>query len=385
MTNNRGTFAVLGGGIGGLTLAIALQRKNIDVVVYESAPHWKPLGAGVGLAGNAVRAFREIGIEQDVLAVGKVLKKVVIRNQKGKRLMVTDSEDVSRRFGVVNNFTIHRADLHHVLINKLKPGTVVLDKACVGFEQGPNGVSISFKDGTKAHADYLIAADGIHSVARKKLLSDVKTRYAGYTCWRGVIDDLPPAFDQDETSETWGQGRRFGIVPLTKDRVYWFACVNAGANDPMMRSLVPMDLMAFFGDFHSPIPELIKRTTKMIWNDIIDIEPLHRFAFGRVVLMGDAAHATTPNLGQGACMAIEDAVLLSNLVESETDAEDAFKKFEEKRIRRTTKIVNDSWQLGKMAQWENPFMASLRNMMISLAPKSMADSQFKFIYDVSLK
>lgn len=385
MKNNKRTFAILGGGIGGLTLAIALQRKDLNVVVYESAPQWKPLGAGVGLAGNAVKAFREIGIEQDVLAVGKILKKVVIRNKKGKALLITDSEEVSRRFGVVNNFAIHRADLHQVLINKLTPGTVVLDKACVDFEQGSNGVSISFKDGTKANADYLIAADGIHSVARRKLLSEVKTRYAGYTCWRGVIEDLPPGFDPDETSETWGQGTRFGIVPLTKDRVYWFACVNAGANDPMMRSLGPMDLMAFFGDFHAPVPGLLKRATKMIWNDIIDIEPVSKFAFGRVVLMGDAAHATTPNLGQGACMAIEDAVVLANLVETHPDAEVAFKLFEEKRIRRTTKIVNDSWQLGKMAQWENPFMTSLRNMMISLAPKSVADNQFKFIYDVSLK
>lgn len=385
MNHRKRAFAILGGGIGGLTLAIALQRKNIDVVVYESAPQWKPLGAGIGLAGNAVKAFREIGIEQDVLAVGKVLKKVVIRNIKGKALMITDSEDLSRRFGVVNNFALHRADLHHVLINKLRPGTVQLDKSCVGFEQNADGVSITFKDGTKAHADYLIAADGIHSVARRKLLSDVKTRYAGYTCWRGIIEDLPADLDPDETSETWGQGTRFGIVPLTRDRVYWFACVNAGANDPMMRSLSPADLLTFFKDFHAPIPELLRRTTTTIWNDIIDIEPISRFAFDRVVLMGDAAHATTPNLGQGACMAIEDAVVLSNLIESQTDASQAFRMFEEKRIRRTTKIVNDSWQLGKMAQWENPFMTSIRNMMISLAPKSVADSQFKFICDVSLK
>jgi 2-polyprenyl-6-methoxyphenol hydroxylase-like FAD-dependent oxidoreductase len=378
-------YAILGGGIGGLTLAIALQRKNIDVVVYESAPQWKPLGAGVGLAGNAVKAFREIGIEQDVLAVGKVIRNVVIRNKKGKALMSTDSEEVSRRFGVVNNFAIHRADLHHVLISKLKPGTVQLDKSCIDFEQTADGVSIVFKDGTKANADYLIAADGIHSVARKKLLNDVKTRYAGYTCWRGVLDDLPADFNQDETSETWGRGTRFGIVPLTRDRVYWFACVNAGANDPMMRSLNPMDLLTFFKDFHAPIPELIERSAKVIWNDIIDIEPLTRFAFGRVVLMGDAAHATTPNLGQGACMAIEDAVVLSNLVDSQADAEEAFRLFEEKRIRRTTKIVNDSWQLGKMAQWENPVMTSLRDLAISLVPKSVADNQFKFIYDVSLK
>jgi 2-polyprenyl-6-methoxyphenol hydroxylase-like FAD-dependent oxidoreductase len=101
--------------------------------------------------------------------------------------------------------------------------------------------------------------------------------------------------------------------------------------------------------------------------------------------MGDAAHATTPNMGQGACMAVEDAVVLANLLETSPNPEGAFKLFEQKRIRRTTKIVNDSWQIGKLAQWENPFMISLRNVAISLVPKSVTDNQFKFIYDVSLK
>lgn len=378
-------FAILGGGIGGLTLAIALQRKNIDVTVYEAAPQWKPVGAGLGLAGNAMKAFREIGIDQQILREGKVLKQVVIRNPRGKILVSTDSEEVSRRFGVVNNFTIHRADLHHVLISQLSPGTVQLNKACVDFIQDDNGVHLRFADVTNECADYLIAADGIHSVARKKLLSNVKTRYAGYTCWRGVTDDLPEGFNSDETSETWGQGVRAGIVPLTKGRVYWFICANATANDPMMRSLSPTDLLTFVGNFHAPIPDLVKRTSKVIWNDIIDLEPLDQFAFGRVVLMGDAAHATTPNMGQGACMAIEDAAVLANLIESSWPVEEAFKLFEQKRIRRTTKIVNDSWQIGKMAQWENPLATSLRNLAISLVPKRVADNQFKFIYDVSLK
>lgn len=378
------TFAILGGGIGGLTIAIALQRKNFDVVVYESAPQLKAVGAGLGLAGNAMKAFREIGIADDVMKESKILKRVVIRNPKGKVLISTDSEEVSKRFGVVNNFTIHRADLHHVLISKLKPGTIQLGKICMDFQQTAQGVKLFFKDFSTAEADYLIAADGVHSMARKKLIKESKTRYAGYTCWRGVTDELPENFNPDETSETWGQGTRVGIVPMTKGRVYWFVCVNATADDPLMRSLTPMDLLTFCGDFHDPIPALIRKTNKMIWNDIIDIEPISQFAFDRVVLMGDAAHATTPNMGQGACMAIEDAVVLANLIE-QSPVEEAFKLFEARRIRRTTKIVNDSWQLGKMAQWENPFMTSLRNMMISLVPKSVADNQFKFIYDVSLK
>lgn len=378
-------FAILGGGIGGLSLAVALQRKNINVTVYEAAPQWKPVGAALGLAGNAMKAFREIGIEKEVIHEGRVLKNVVIRSPRGKILVSTDSEEVSKRFGVVNNFTIHRADLHKVLIDQLRPGTVQLNKACVEFTQGDDGIDIQFSDGSTAHADYMIAADGIHSVVRKKLVPQSITRYAGYTCWRGVTNDVPPGFNFDETSETWGQGSRFGIVPLKDETVYWFACVNAKANDQMMRSLQPNDLLAFFGDFHEPVPELIKRTSKVIWNDIIDIEPLTHFAFGKVVLIGDAAHATTPNMGQGACMAIEDAAVIANLIERSSAAEEAFKMFEQKRIERTTRIVNDSWQIGRIAQWQNPIATSFRNLAISLVPKRVADSQFKFIYDVSLK
>ncbi len=383
MTNR---FAILGGGIGGLSLAIALTRRGHDVIVYEAAPQWKPLGAGLGLAGNAIKAFREIGIDQEVLAMSRVLKKVVVRSQKGRALMATDSQEISRRFGVVNNFTIHRADLHQVLTSQLAPNTVQLGKACVDIEQDNRGVKIYFKDGTHVDHDFAIAADGIHSPVRKKFVPHSKTRYAGYTCWRGVTDQIPDGLDMDETSETWGPGCRMGIVPMTQNRVYWFACVNASENNSTMKSLSPSELLLFFRGFHAPVPELIRSTSAsaIIWNDIIDLEPLTKFAFGRVVLMGDAAHATTPNMGQGACMAIEDAVVLANSIDACSDPVEAFNVFEQKRILRTTKVVNDSWQIGKMAQWDNPLLTGIRNFALPFIPQSVTDKQFRFIYDVSL-
>ena len=379
-------YAILGGGIGGLSLAIALTRRGYHVTVYEAAPEWRPVGAGLGLAGNAIKAFRAIGIDQDVLAMSRVLKKVAVRSQSGKALMVTDSEEVSRRFGVTNNFTIHRADLHQVLISQLQPGTVQLGKACIDIVQHEHGVTLEFKDGTRANHDFLIAADGIHSPVRKKLLPNSKTRYAGYTCWRGVTEHIPQGLDMDETSETWGPGCRIGIVPMTHGRIYWFACVNASENNAILKSLAPRELLTFFKNFHAPIPELVENTpaNRVIWNDIIDLEPLTQFAFNRVVLMGDAAHATTPNMGQGACMAIEDAVVLANCLDANADPIEAFRSFEQKRIRRTTKVVNDSWQIGKMAQWDNPLLTTIRNFALPFLPQSVTDKQFKFIYDVSL-
>ncbi|HEX6226886.1 MAG TPA: FAD-dependent monooxygenase [Chryseolinea sp.] len=378
-------FAIIGGGIGGLTLAIAMQRKGYSVTVYENAPAIKPLGAGLGLAANAVRAFMEIGISDDVLEAGSILKKISIKNQHGQVLATTDSDRISRRYNVVNNFTIHRADLHDVLLRHLEEGTLQLGRGCTDFTQDASGVTLKFQDGTSATVDYAIACDGVHSLFRKKLLPQSLPRYAGYTCWRAVIDDLPPSLNMNETSETWGAGSRFGIAPLTNNRLYWFACVNAPENDQQKRSYTTKELLKHFGNFHSPIPEIIRYTKdhQLIWNDIIDIKPLKQFAFGRILLLGDAAHATTPNMGQGACLAIEDAAILANTIANSHAVESAFVDFEKKRIQRTTKIVNESWQLGRLAQLENKWLISLRNILLRLTPESVAEKQIKFIREVS--
>jgi len=379
------TFAIVGGGIGGLTLAIALQRKGFNAAVYEHAPEIRPLGAGLGLAANAVKAFFEIGIGEEVLQVGQVIKMVRIKDTEGHILTETDSAQLSAKLGAINNFTVHRADLHDVLLRQLQPGTLHLNKACVDVHQQPGGVTLRFSDGTETPADYVIAADGIHSPIRKKLVPDAQPRYAGYTCWRAVINDVPAGFDFDETSETWGAGSRFGVVPLSNRRVYWFACINAGPNDPHMRAFNIDSLRSHFSHFHNPIPELLARTTndQLIWSDIIDLKPLTRFAFDRIVLMGDAAHATTPNMGQGACLAVEDAATLANCIEDYATPEEAFRRFEEKRIGRTTRIVNKSWTLGKAAQLQNPLLVSLRNLAIRLTPPQFAEQQVRFIHDIS--
>ena len=377
-------FAIIGGGIGGLTLAIAMQRKGIDVKVLEAAPQFKPLGAGLVLAANAMKALTEIGIADAVLPVGKQIKKMFGKDEHGGVIAFTDAAQLTIKFGAVNNFTIHRADLHDVLTKFLHPGTLEFDKTCVDFEQGEQGVTVHFSDGTTTHVDYLVACDGIHSVIRKKLLPGSLPRYSGYTCWRAVIDDLPDGFNTEETTESWGPGRRFGVVPLSNNKIYWFATLNAKANDPAMRLATIPDLQKYFKNFHFPIPTIFQRTRneQLIWSDIIDIKPIKKFAFGKIVLMGDAAHATTPNMGQGACMAIEDAATLANGL-IKYPAEEAFKKFEAHRIKRTTRIVNQSWSFGKIAQLENSLLISLRNGAFRKMPKRTIDKQLKALYDVS--
>ncbi len=183
MTNIGKSFAIVGGGIGGLALAIAMQRKGYNVNVFENAPSIKPLGAGLGLAANAVKALSSIGISDDVLAKGKVMRNLMIKSQEGKTLSVTDSEQITKRFGMINNFTIHRADLHDVLIGHLAPNTLHLGKGCATFEQENSGAKLFFHDGSTARFDYLIACDGIHSVFRKSFClrhkSDMQDTLAG--------------------------------------------------------------------------------------------------------------------------------------------------------------------------------------------------------------
>lgn len=377
-------YAIVGGGIGGLSTAVALQRKGFNIIVYEAAPAFKPLGAGLALAGNAVKAYQDIGIEAEIVGAGKQLADAFIKDENGRVISQTDIREMTRLFGVLNSFTIHRADLHERLVSLLQPGTLVFGKAVNAITTKNDLVAIGFGDGTQANAHFVIAADGIHSVIRKHLMPGAEPRYSGYTCWRAVIDKAPPEANLDEACESWGRGRRFGVVPLAGNRIYWFATLNAKQNDSAMRKATVKDLEEVYKGFHSPIPQVLAltRDEQLIWGDIIDLKPINRFAFPRILLIGDAAHATTPNLGQGACMAIEDAATVANALDK-YEPQEAFQRFEQHRLKRTASIVNQSWTLGRLAQWENGMLRTLRNAALRRVPQRMIRQQLQELYDVT--
>lgn len=371
-------FAILGGGICGLTTAIALQKIGIRAEVFESAPQFKPLGAGLLLAANAVRSFQKIGIAEKIVSHGRLLPAFSILNDRGRTITTADATRIGQKYGL-HNFAIHRADLHEALAAELDPAQLHTGKRAVGFSKNGEKTLVRFDDGSAHETDYLLAAEGIHSAIRQQLMPDSKPRYAGQTCWRGVVD--AGAVSQVFASETWGAAGRFGIVPLADNRIYWFAVANAPQNDPAMRAFRVADLQRIFGKFHNPIPQILAQTRDedLIWNDIIDLKPLPRFAFGNTLLLGDAAHATTPNLGQGACQAIEDAVVLADELQKNPDPATAFTAFENRRLKRTRFIVEQSWTLGKMAHWENPFLVSLRNNLLRLVPESVNERQMRAV------
>ena len=166
--------------------------------------------------------------------------------------------------------------------------------------------------------------------------------------------------------------------------MYWFACINAKRADPTFKNYRVNDLLNHFGDYHEPIPSILRETVdeSLLWNDIFDLKPIKNYAFQNILLIGDAAHATTPNMGQGACQAIEDVVILIDEIKKNSGIRQAFKAFEERRIKRTHEIINMSWRIGKIAQLENSILASLRNFLFRRIPSSFNEKQLEKIYDV---
>jgi 2-polyprenyl-6-methoxyphenol hydroxylase-like FAD-dependent oxidoreductase len=380
-------ITIIGAGIGGLSAAIAI-RKNLPaatIEIFEASSELKAVGAGLGLAANAVLAFDQLGIKDKVLAQSKVIERLKILDKKGRTLTETDNMALNRAFDTVSNFTVHRAALQEVLLSELKNVRIHYGKKVRSFTQHNGSVELEFTDGSIHTATYVIAADGIHSVFRKQLLPGSAIRFAGYTCWRGVTSEIPASHQQHIATETWAEGKRFGIVTLKDNRIYWFACINApGMKVLRFADYTREDLLQSFSGFHAPVCELIRSTPEedIIWNDIIDFKPVSRFAFGNILLLGDAAHATTPNMGQGACQAIEDAAVLGNLLRRHHDIGEAFRVFEQKRLKRTAFIVNRSWQIGKMAQLGNPLLSAIRNALMKLVPASAGLRQIRQVLDV---
>lgn len=371
------TFTILGGGIAGLTAALALKKAGITATVIEAAPEFRPVGAGIVLAVNAMRAYRQLGLYDALLAAGNRVEQISIYDEKGAVINRTFTPGVEG----LTNLAIHRAELHRVLLEALGDVPILTGKRSKDIEETERGYRVHFEDGSRADTNYLIVAEGIHSLIRKKIVPGSRIRYSGYTCWRGVADNT--LLNIHESSETWGTGGRFGMVPIGANKVYWFACKNAPPADPRMKALGTAGLLQFFKDYHAPIADILRTTPagQVIWSDISDLEPMEHYAFGNLVLIGDAAHATTPNMGQGACQAIEDAMVLSNCLEGTPVVKDAFRLFEQKRIKRTHYIVRQSWTLGRLAQWENPVLTRLRNALLRSIPQRVFQRQVEKVYE----
>jgi 2-polyprenyl-6-methoxyphenol hydroxylase-like FAD-dependent oxidoreductase len=344
---------VVGAGIGGVTAAVALEQCGWQVTVLERAPELGEVGAGISVWPSAVAALEELGIEgvSKAAAPGEAAG---MRRPDGR--WVVEAADL----GVEVPVMIHRAQLHELITDRFGPGITVRTGVTVtGISQDADGVTVEAGD-ERLRGELLVAADGLRSVVRRGLYPEHPgPRYSGYTAYRGIADiDV-----NDGGGETWGHGQRFGFARLIDGRFYWYATANRQAG------LASGEVAEQFEDWHHPIPALIAATQTVLQNDIYDLPtPLVPFVTGRVVLLGDAAHAMTPNLGRGACSAIEDAGVLARHLQ-ESDLCTALAVYDAERRPVTAKLVKRSRAIGRLGQLDNRMLCGLRDGLLGLAGK----------------
>lgn len=369
---------IIGGGIGGITAAIALKRAGLDVTVYERAEELLEVGSGLPLWTNALRALHVLGLTDELEKSGVQVRSVRVTTWNGDILTDTSNDKHLKKLGTIT-IVVHRAELLALLLKTLGEENVQLGMNCVGFTQDADGVTANFTSGQKAQGDVLIGADGIHSITRTQLFGFIKPKYVGYTCWRGLAHTSRSGLE----TWAWGKGCQFGITPMSQERAYWFVQKYAPKGEEDKSGERKNGLLELFHDWHDPIPAVIEATaeTDILRNDIYELQHLHQWSQGRVTLLGDAAHAMTPNLGQGACQAIEDAVVLADCLKDTTNVIAALQNYEKRRITRTYRTTRLAHFIGQAVQWENPILSVSRNIIIKNTPVSMAIKQFMWLLD----
>jgi 2-polyprenyl-6-methoxyphenol hydroxylase-like FAD-dependent oxidoreductase len=361
---------IAGAGIGGLTLAVALQRRGVPVTILERETEMRLAGSGLALSPNAMVALGQLGVAESVERAGAAIAKSAILDSSGRPLGAEfDVATLAKELGAPI-VALHRARLHDVLLQAAGPGIVRTGVTAVRYECSADHVTVICTDGTRMQADLLVGADGLRSAIRAQLIGDGDPVYAGYTSWRGVTPAGAVPMPR-RMSESWGRGERFGIVEIGGEQIYWFAVANAPAGG--QDDDVKQELLARFGSWHSPIATVIERTpaTSILRTDITDRRPVTRWHDHRVVLLGDAAHPMTPNLGQGAGQAIEDAAVLDRCLAMTDNVDEAVARYEARRIARANGIVRGSRNLGALAQLQNPIAVWMRNAALRLTPASV--------------
>jgi len=343
---------VAGGGIGGLTAAIALRRAGFEVSVFERAAELGEVGAGLLPASNAQKALKKLGLAEAVSSLGTPASAAEIRSWRGEVLVSIPAAELEKKIGAPSA-AVHRADLQALLAREVGEGTLRLGTEVVAFEQDENGVRVLLADGSRESADILVGADGLRSRIRAGLFGPEEPRYAGYTAWRAVVVPEEGLLPWGAGFESWGRGARFGCAHIGNGRVYWFATRNApeGEKDGPPGSLdgARANLLRLFEGWHRPIGGLVEAAEEnaILRTDIYDREPLdERWGEGRVTLLGDAAHPMTPNLGQGACQAIEDAVVLARCLGERGATAEALRRYERLRSDRVAMVVRRSRRVG---------------------------------------
>ena len=336
-------IAIIGAGMGGLTTGIALKKFGHRVTIYEQTEQILPVGAAISLWSNGVKCLNYLGLTEQVAKLGGQMNDLAYIDGLNGEVMTQFSlapliEEVGQR-----PYPVSRAELQNMLMDAFGRQDIQLGKRMVSIEDKGQHVEIGFQDGSTVSAALLIGADGTHSMTRQYVLGkQVERRYAGYVNWNGLVEiseDLAPA---QQWTTFVGEGKRASLMPVAEHRFYFFFDVPLPAGLENQRLEYKPLLKQYFSGWCSQVQRLIDSIDEQKTNrvEIHDIEPFTQFYKGRVVILGDAAHSTTPDIGQGGCQAMEDAVYLARALQINTlGLEDALIRYQNKRNERANELL----------------------------------------------
>ncbi len=357
---------VVGAGIAGLATANALQQGGHDVTVIEERTDTSS-GAGISIWPNALAALDQIGLGDTVRAAGGRITAGAMRWRDGTWLRHPSPQRLVKALGEPL-VVIHRNVLTSVLAGALSEGTLRYGVAADSLVATADGVRVTLSDGTAVHADAVVGADGTHSIVARHLNGPLANRYVGYTAWRGVADCT---IDPEFAGETLGPSVEVGHVPLGATNTYWFATERTpeGQTSPQGELNYLREKFASWAD---PVPAVLAATdpARVLRNDLYDRDWARQWSRGPIVVVGDAAHAMRPHLGQGGCQGIEDAAILAAFVDSADDLASAFARFAAFRQPRVRSLVRESATVGRIVNLP-PLLSTLATRATVLSPEAL--------------
>ncbi|QOW49785.1 MULTISPECIES: FAD-dependent urate hydroxylase HpxO [unclassified Acinetobacter] len=336
-------ITIIGAGMAGLTTGIALKKFGHQVTIYEQAEQILPVGAAISLWSNGVKCLNYLGLTEQVEKLGGKMDHLAYIDGLTGDVMTQFSlfpliEEVGQR-----PYPVSRADLQNMLMDEFGRENIHLGKKMVSFLEQDDQVITRFADGSEVLADLLVGADGTHSLTRVYVLGEqVERRYAGYVNWNGLVDISEEFAAADQWTTFVGEGKRVSLMPVADNRFYFFFDVPLAAGLENDRTQYKALFKEYFKGWCEPVQKLIdavdaKKTNRV---EIHDIEPFADFYKGRVVIVGDAAHSTTPDIGQGGCQAMEDAIYLARSLQINTlGLQDSLRRYQNKRNERANELV----------------------------------------------
>lgn len=362
-----GRVVVAGGGIGGLTVALALARGGVEVEVHEKYDHLQSRATGFTIWSYAIRHLLDLGVDGDTLArLGSAIEVTDIRSRHGRLIEQLPVGEVSRRLGAPT-YDIQRHGLQEALIEALGAEHVKMGSEIVGVEQDDDSASVLLFNGDRATADLVIGADGAHSTLRDRVAGrHLELHYSGFSGWGAVIPFTHELLPERHHIEIWEKGSKGGVADVGDGRARWYVMHKAAAGGT---SVAKQEILAHIDGWYELLRDAVRQTPEegIVRTEAWDLAPMDAWVDGRVVLLGDAAHATTPFAAMGACMAIEDATALGRRL-LEQPLQDALRDYQHERKRRAEDVVKHGRTMGRVSQLQSTIALWLRDEFLAHVP-----------------